>query len=85
MENILQSSGRWLVFFFNREFWKKGQNGDSKHSFLAEIIIYKFSMHFAQDLDDATVRENFFLDGVGLPNADSKAGSNSFVHMRPIV
>lgn len=26
----------------------------------------------AQDLDDATVRENFFLDGVGLPNADSK-------------
>lgn len=26
----------------------------------------------SQDLDDATVRENFFLDGVGLPNADSK-------------
>lgn len=26
----------------------------------------------AEDLDDATVRENFFLDGVGLPNADSK-------------
>ena len=25
-----------------------------------------------QDLDDATVRENFFLDGVGLPNAGTK-------------
>ena len=28
-----------------------------------------------QDLDDATVRENFFLDGVGLSASDSKAGS----------
>lgn len=71
-------------FFSTGNFERKGQNGDSKHSFLAEIIT-QFSMHFAQDLDDATVRENFFLDGVGLPNADSKAGSNSFVHMRPIV
>lgn len=35
-----------------------------------------------QDLDDATVRENFFLDGVGLPNADSKAHSAFCFHVK---
>lgn len=39
-------------------------------------LLFPLACALFQDLDDATVRENFFLDGVGL-TADSKAGLNS--------